>query len=134
MPVYTQAHQIIDRLKADPLADIEPMLDDYVQGQLQQEDQEKTAEEIKNDFWQAWRDQADCTRLQAMLALDSAGMLDNIETFMADPETSMLAKLAWKEAYRFSRRSQLFDLLGPELGMTPEQIDGLFRAAQAVEV
>ncbi len=134
MPVYTQAHQIIDRLKAEPLADITAMLDDYVQGQLQMEGQDKTGQEIVEDFWQAWREQADCTRLQAKLALDGAGMLGSIEAFMADTETPKAAKLAWTEAYRFSRRSQLFDVLGPQLGLTPEQVDDLFRQAQAIEV
>ncbi len=89
---------------------------------------------LEHDPLEKWRQRADCTRLQAKIALENAGLLDTIETFMADPETPTVAKLAWKEAYRFSRRSQLFDLLGPEFGMTPEQIDDLFIAAQAVEV
>lgn len=134
MPIYTQAHQIIDKLNKDPLADITDMLDDYVQGQLAKEDQDKTAEEIREDFWQMWRKQADCSRLQARIALKEAGMFDTVQAFIDSENASMPAKEAWAEAYRFSRKSQLFDAIGPALGMTPEQIDDLFRAAQAVEV
>ena len=82
-----------------------------------------------------WRATADCSRLQAKIALEAAGLLDTVEMYLTiDPDVPFAAKLAWKEAYRFSRRSPLFDLLGPALSMTPEQIDDLFRAAQAVEV
>ena len=82
----------------------------------------------------AWRATADCSRLQAKIALANADLLDTVEAFIADPATPMVAKLAWQEAYRFSRNSQLFDQLGPALGMTPEQIDDLFVAAQQIEV
>ena len=82
----------------------------------------------------AWRETADCSKLQAKLALDAAGLLDTVEAFIADPSTPNTAKLAWTEAYRYSRSSPLFDQLGPALSMTPEQIDDLFVAAQQIEV
>ena len=81
-----------------------------------------------------WREGADCSRMQAKIALANVGLLDTVEAFIADPATPITAKIAWQEAYRFSRNSQLFDQLGPALSMTPTQIDDLFRAAQAIEV
>jgi len=93
-----------------------------------------TPEEQEQKELEAWRQTADCSRLQAKLALDAAGLLATVEAFIADPATPTVAKLAWTEAYRYSRKSPLFDVLGPELGMTPEQIDDLFRAAQQIEV
>ena len=86
------------------------------------------------DLTEFWREGADCSRMQAKIALANASLLETVEAFMADPTTPITAKIAWQEAYRFSRNSQLFDQLGPALSMTPEQIDDLFRAAQAVEV
>ena len=134
MPVYTQKHQILDRLKKEPLADISDMLDDYVLGQLAMEEQDKTEQEIRDEFWQMWRHQTDCTRRQAKIALHRSGLLDTVETHMNSPDVDMEARLTWTESYRFSRRSSMFDILGPELGLTPEQIDDLFRAAQSIEV
>jgi hypothetical protein len=88
----------------------------------------------EQELLEAWRQTADCSRLQAKLALDAAGLLATVEAFIADPATPTVAKLAWTEAYRYSRKSPLFDVLGLELGMTPEQIDDLFKAAQQIEV
>ena len=92
-------------------------------------DAERAAQELAN-----FRATADCSRLQAKLALEAAGLLATVDAFIADPDTPNTAKLAWNEAYRYSRSSPLFDTLGPAIGMTPEQIDDLFVAAQQIEV
>ena len=78
-----------------------------------------------------WRKTADCSRLQGMLALEESGLLTTIENWIADAETPITAKLAWREAYRFSRNSALFDAFAGEFGLTPEQVDDLFVLAQS---
>ena len=81
-----------------------------------------------------WRKTADCSRLQGMLALEESGLLTTIENWIADPATPIVAKLAWNEAYRFSRNSALFDAFAGEFGLTPEQVDDLFVLAQSKSV
>ena len=133
MPVYTQKHQILDRLKKEPLADISDMLDDYVLGQLAMEEQDKTEQEIRDDFWESWRAQADCTRLQGELALVTLGMLGGVEALIAAPETPQEAKSAYSRAYRWSRNSPMWAAMAPQLGKTDEDIDDFFRLAQSIQ-
>ena len=82
----------------------------------------------------AWRQGAKVSRLKARIALKQAGVFDTVQSFIDDPETPLIAKEAWSQAYEFSRNSQLFEAFGPVLGFTPTQIDDLFRAAQQIEV
>ena len=83
----------------------------------------------------AWRATADCSALQAEIVIHNMGLTAQVDAIKADPETPIEVKLALEKAYRWSRKSPLWDtFVGPSLSMTPEQIDDLFRAAQAVEV
>jgi hypothetical protein len=93
-----------------------------------------TPEEEERKELAAWRQTASVSRVKARLALINAGLFDAIQAFIDDPETPIVAKEAWAQAYEFSRNSQLFDSFGPVLGFTPEQIDDLFKAAQQIEV
>ena len=81
-------------------------------------------------------------KLASLPIEDSAGLFwmvegdmvfyaDTIEAWIADAETPITAKLAWREAYRFSRNSALFDAFAGEFGLTPEQVDDLFVLAQS---
>ena len=133
MPVYTQKHQILDRLKKEPLADISDMLDDYVLGQLAMEEQDKTEQEIRDDFWDSWRAQADCTRRQAKLALLNYGLLEAIEAWADDPNTPIEARITWKESYRFTRNSAMIDEFMGDFELTAEQVDSIVRLAQSIQ-
>ena len=73
------------------------------------------------------------TRFQAKAALDDADLLDSVEAYMAGDDVPRRVKLAWEEA-SFRRGSQMIADIGAELGLTEEQIDGLFIAAQEIEV
>lgn len=83
----------------------------------------------------AWRATADCSALQAEIVIHNMGLTAQVDAIKADPETPIEVKLALEKAYRWSRKSPLWDsFVGPALSMTPEQIDDLFRAAQQMEV
>ena len=72
------------------------------------------------------------TRFQAKAALDDAGLLDQVEAYMQGDDVPRRVKLAWQEA-SFRRGSKMVADIGAELGLTEEQIDGLFIAAQEIE-
>ena len=73
------------------------------------------------------------SRFQARAALYSAGLLSNVEAIMNDPETDMLAKIAWQDAQEFKRNSPTVIGLGAALGLSEEALDQLFVAAAAIE-
>lgn len=73
------------------------------------------------------------TRYQARAALYKAGLLDDVEGFMALPDTDRLLVLAWQDAQTFKRHSPMVVDLGKVLGLTAAQIDELFIAAAAIE-
>lgn len=76
------------------------------------------------------RENMKVTRFQAKAALLQAGLLDDIEAAVsvsADP----LAELAWKEA-SFERLSPFVAQMQSIIGLTDEQLDGLFDAAALV--
>ena len=84
---------------------------------------------------QAERDRLDAmtaTRFQAKAALDDAGLLDQVEDYMAGDDVPRRVKLAWQEA-SFRRGSNMVNQIGDELGLTEKQIDDLFIAAQQIE-
>ena len=83
---------------------------------------------------QRWRATADCSAAQAEVIIEQMGLTSYVETIKNDPATPITVKAALNKAYRWSRRSPAWDFVGPALSMTPEQIDDLFKAAQAVEV
>ena len=83
----------------------------------------------------AWRATADCSALQAEIVIHNMGLTAQVEAIKNDPATPIEAKLALEKAYRWSRKSPLWEtFVGPALSMTPEQIDDLFVAAQQIEV
>lgn len=72
------------------------------------------------------------TRFQARAALHLAGHLAAIEAIMADPQTDMLARLAWQDALQFERDSPTVAAMSAALGLTPAQVDALFRTAAGI--
>jgi hypothetical protein len=77
-----------------------------------------------------WRQQTSCTPFQGRIALSDANLLANAEAAVnaADEKT----KTAWEYALVWQRSSPMIAALGSALGMTDEQIDDLFKAAQQI--
>lgn len=69
---------------------------------------------------------------QARVALLTAGLLDSLNTLMAQRRVDPAAKIAWEYATVWERNSTFIVSLGPALGLTDKQIDDLFIAAGKV--
>ena len=72
------------------------------------------------------------SRFQTKAALDDAGLLDDIETYMASDEVPRRVKLAWQEA-QFKRGSRMVNDLAGEFGLSEQQLDELFLSAKEME-
>ncbi len=74
------------------------------------------------------------TARQARLALLAVGKLDMIEAALAQmpgPQ-GRAAQIEWEYALEIRRDSPLIAALAPALGLTMEQVDDLFRAAEGL--
>lgn len=69
------------------------------------------------------------SRFQARAALHLAGLLDQVEALMSDPQTDKLARLAWSDAIEFRRDSPTLVAMAAALSLTDEQLDQLFITA-----
>lgn len=69
------------------------------------------------------------TRFQGLAALLGAGLLDTVQSYMLHPDTPRVQKLAWDNALTFERDSQLVQGMAQMLGLGPDDLDNLFRAA-----
>ena len=76
---------------------------------------------------QARREAMTCTPRQARLALAYAGLLDAVEAWVATQGAA--TKIEWEYASEIRRTVGLVTSAATELGMTEEQIDGLFEYA-----
>lgn len=72
------------------------------------------------------------TRFQAQVALHQAGLLDDVEAYMALETTDWFIKMAWKEVLHFERNSAMIESLKPVFGLTDAQIDDLFIFAKTI--
>lgn len=73
-----------------------------------------------------------CTPLQAKLALDQMGELDNVEAFVAAATKDV--QIAWEYASEFSRQSPLLLGMAAQFGWTEQNLDDLFALAKTIEV
>lgn len=73
------------------------------------------------------------TAFQAKMALANAGLLDSVETLMADQATPLRTRLAWKEAAGFERYSDMILSMAAVLGLSDAQLDALFVAAAQIK-
>lgn len=73
------------------------------------------------------------TRYQARAALYKSGLLDDVDGFMALPDTDRLLVLAWQDAQIFKRDSPMVVELGDVLGLSSSEIDALFISASFIE-
>lgn len=74
------------------------------------------------------------TARQARLALLGAGKLDMVDVALAQLPGSQgrAARIEWEYATDIRRDSPMIAALAPALGLTSEQIDDLFRAAEGL--
>ena len=94
-----------------------------------------TQAELDDRKASAERDRLDAmtaSRFQAKAALDDAGLLDQVEDYVAGDNVPRRVKLAWQEA-SFRRGSRMISDIGAELGLSESEIDELFQAAQQIE-
>lgn len=84
------------------------------------------------DRLEYWRQTASCTPFQGRMALINASLMEQVQSAIdAADETT---KTAWEYALEWKRNSPMISSLAATLGMTDEQIDGLFRAAMLIVV
>jgi len=67
------------------------------------------------------------SRLQAMLALNAAGLLATVETLISKSDAS--TQIYWADAPEFHRENPILLSIAARLGLAPAQIDALFISA-----
>ncbi len=72
------------------------------------------------------------TAFQAKAALLNAGLLTQVQTFMASGSAPAFAQLAWAEAPTFGRQSPTMLAMAQAMGMSSDELDNLFRAAALI--
>lgn len=75
----------------------------------------------------------ECSPYQARMALLGAGLLDTVQQTIDALPVNDPARIAWEYATVIRRDSAFITAIGSTLELSPEQIDGLFEAAQRVE-
>lgn len=93
----------------------------------------KKKADLEQEALENWRASCKVTANQAKLALLDAGLLDDVEAIMEDPETDRRVKIAWANA-SFERDSNFIAQMAQTLGLTDEQVDDLFKAAQNITI
>ena len=83
------------------------------------------------------------TRYQARAALLQAGLLDDVDAYIAalptetedDSQnmTNKLIKMAWEEVLHFDRQSVMVKTIGPATGLSDTNIDDLFCFADTIQ-
>lgn len=83
--------------------------------------EEEIAINIKNK-----RQNAFLTRMEFMLALEEAGLYDEVENAMLSDDVDKKTKIMWNNASQFERMHPNLISLGHTLGHTDEQMDDIF--------
>lgn len=79
------------------------------------------------------RDMMVVTAYQARAALLAAGLLDDVEALMVDPNTPRDIVLMWQHKPKIRRTHQTTIDMATALGLTDTQLDDLFRAGLLIE-
>jgi len=74
------------------------------------------------------------SRLQGLAQLHHEGVLDQIDTYMASPDRSVIEQLAWKNAQTFDRDSVLVQTMAAYLNWSDEKLDQVFADANKIAV
>lgn len=69
---------------------------------------------------------------QAKAALQLAGLLEAVESYMADPTADPIVRLAWQHASHYQRQSPTVLAMAAAFGWTDEQLDQLFVTAKGI--
>lgn len=69
------------------------------------------------------------TRRQGRLALLEAGLLDQVEAIMRNPDTPRAARITYEDATEWWRDAEIIEAMAKGLNLPPEQVDELFRVA-----
>lgn len=80
----------------------------------------------------AWRANTSCTPLQGKIELNNENLLTQAESAVAAADKN--TQLAWANAIIWYRTSPMIETLGTQLGLTPTDLDNLFKAAQKITV
>jgi hypothetical protein len=70
------------------------------------------------------------SRLQAMVALQNAGLLQQVQNWITTQDAT--TQLIWQSATEFSRDSALLGKAAAALNLTEQQVDQLFAAAAQI--
>ena len=70
---------------------------------------------------------------QAKAALQLAGLLETVETYMVNPATDPVVRLAWQHASEYRRQSPTVLAIADHFGWTTEQLDNLFVTASGIQ-
>lgn len=79
------------------------------------------------------RETMQVTAFQAHAAIARAGLYEQVEELMSNPETSLEVRLAWQKAQTFKRLSPTVLTLGAALGLDDEALDNLFALAATID-
>lgn len=76
------------------------------------------------------------TMADARIVLGRAGLLDKVDAAIASMEgdARLVAENRWEYSTVIRRDSAWVNALGKALGLTPEQVDDLFRAAGSIDL
>jgi hypothetical protein len=69
---------------------------------------------------------ASLSRMDFMLALDAAGLLDDAEAVVTDPATPRQAKIMWANASEFRRTHPTLVEMATAMDLTEAQMDAVF--------
>ncbi len=94
----------------------------------------KTPDEIADEAYANWRENAKVSPFQARAVLARAGLLGQVQQLMGGKNQNSDEALAWEYATEIRRDSQLMLTLAGELGLTEQQLDDLFSQGETIEV
>ncbi len=93
----------------------------------------KTEEQLAAEALASFRETATVSKFQAKAALKQAGLLAQVRDSMAALPDDDITRLAWEDAQEFRRDSPTVASMAANLGLSEEQIDGLFEQARTIE-
>ncbi|WP_280568273.1 hypothetical protein [Chromohalobacter sp. 296-RDG] len=82
---------------------------------------------------QDWRESAVISRMQAEIQLHREGLLEQLETIIADPDTDLESVIAWQKSTEVRRNSSTVATLSEQMELTDERLDQMFQQAAMIE-
>ncbi|NWO10155.1 hypothetical protein HLV40_07060 [Chromohalobacter salexigens] len=88
---------------------------------------------MTDDQLQDWRASAVVSRMQAEIQLHREGLLAQLETIIADPDTDPEVVIAWQKSTEVRRASSTVAAVWEQMGQTDERLDQVFKDAAHIE-